>query len=160
LQRELRTTALYVTHDQVEAMTLADRMIVMNEGRAEQIGVPLDVYAEPATRFVAGFIGSPPMNFLSPAALAAPPRGLGDGMVLGIRPEHLWIGDPAMIRARASFAEALGAETLVHLTAETGEPLTVRQDGALPVPAVGETVGVAANTTRFHLFGADGRRAG
>src|ERR1700758_1253775 len=82
LHRRLRTTSLYVTHDQVEAMTLAHRMIVMNAGRAEQIGAPIDVYAKPASTFVAGFIGSPPMNLI-PSQLG------GRDVLLGVRPEHL-----------------------------------------------------------------------
>ena len=100
LQKKLGTTALYVTHDQVEAMTLADRMIVMNEGVAEQIGAPLDVYGDPKSVFVAGFIGSPPMNFLAPGAfeentiLADRIRQLaGKNVSVGIRPELLQIGD-------------------------------------------------------------------
>ena len=82
LHRRLGTTSLYVTHDQVEAMTLAHRMIVMNAGRAEQIGAPLEVYAKPATTFVAGFIGSPPMNLI-------PTQRDGRDVLLGVRPEHL-----------------------------------------------------------------------
>ena len=82
LHQRLGTTSLYVTHDQVEAMTLAQRMIVMNNGRAEQIGAPLDVYAQPASTFVAGFIGSPPMNLI-------PSKRNGQDVLLGVRPEHL-----------------------------------------------------------------------
>ncbi len=105
LHRRLGTTSLYVTHDQVEAMTLAHRMIVMNAGRAEQIGAPLEVYAKPATTFVAGFIGSPPMNLI--------PR---DGKLLGIRPEHLEPCAPAeaSITVEVDLVEPLGADTLVH----------------------------------------------
>jgi sn-glycerol 3-phosphate transport system ATP-binding protein len=105
LHKRLGTTSLYVTHDQVEAMTLAHRMIVMNAGRAEQIGAPLEVYARPATTFVAGFIGSPPMNLV--------PRG---GKLLGVRPEDL---EPcaeadAMLVAQVDLIEPLGADILVH----------------------------------------------
>jgi len=105
LHRRLGTTSLYVTHDQVEAMTLAHRMIVMNAGRAEQIGAPLEVYAKPATTFVAGFIGSPPMNLI--------PR---DGKLLGVRPEHLAPCAPAeaSITLEVDLIEPLGADTLVH----------------------------------------------
>jgi sn-glycerol 3-phosphate transport system ATP-binding protein len=109
LHRRLGTTSLYVTHDQVEAMTLAQRMIVMNAGRAEQIGTPLEVYARPATTFVAGFIGSPPMNLV--------PR---DGRLLGVRPEDLEpAGDgDAMLVAHVDLIEQLGADVLVHGTVD------------------------------------------
>jgi sn-glycerol 3-phosphate transport system ATP-binding protein len=105
LHRRLGTTSLFVTHDQVEAMTLAQRMIVMNAGRAEQIGAPLEVYAKPATTFVAGFIGSPPMNLI--------PR---DGRLLGIRPEHLepCAESEAGIVMDVNLIEPLGADTLVY----------------------------------------------
>jgi len=114
LHRRLGTTSLYVTHDQVEAMTLAHRMIVMNAGRAEQIGAPLEVYARPATTFVAGFIGSPPMNLI-------PQQRNGRSVLFGIRPEHL---EPcpeaqAMLVAVIDLVEPLGADTLVHGHLET-----------------------------------------
>jgi sn-glycerol 3-phosphate transport system ATP-binding protein len=109
LHRRLGTTSLYVTHDQVEAMTLAHRMIVMNAGRAEQIGAPLEVYARPATTFVAGFIGSPPMNLV-------PQERDGRKVLFGIRPEHL---EPcpereAMLVVDIDLIEPLGADTLVY----------------------------------------------
>ncbi len=105
LHRRLETTSLFVTHDQVEAMTLAQRMIVMNAGRAEQIGAPLEVYAKPATTFVAGFIGSPPMNLI--------PK---NGRLLGIRPEHLEPCSPAdaSITLEVDLIEPLGSDTLVY----------------------------------------------
>jgi sn-glycerol 3-phosphate transport system ATP-binding protein len=105
LHRRLGTTSLFVTHDQVEAMTLAQRMIVMNAGRAEQIGAPLEVYAKPATTFVAGFIGSPPMNLI--------PR---EGRLLGVRPEHLepCTESEAMLAIEVDLIEPLGADTLVY----------------------------------------------
>ncbi len=105
LHRRLETTSLFVTHDQVEAMTLAQRMIVMNAGRAEQIGAPLEVYAKPATTFVAGFIGSPPMNLI--------PK---NGKLLGVRPEHLEPCSPAeaSITLEVDLIEPLGSDTLVY----------------------------------------------
>jgi sn-glycerol 3-phosphate transport system ATP-binding protein len=123
LHRRLGTTSLYVTHDQVEAMTLAHRMIVMNAGRAEQIGAPLEVYARPATTFVAGFIGSPPMNLV--------PRG---GRLLGVRPEDL---EPcaeadAMLVAQVDLIEPLGADLLVHGVVE-GTRLVARLPAAQKV---------------------------
>jgi len=109
LHQRLRTTSLFVTHDQIEAMTLAQRMIVMNAGRAEQIGKPLEVYAKPATTFVASFIGSPPMNLI-------PQERAGRKVLFGIRPEHL---DPcaeadAMLVVEIDLIEPLGADTLVY----------------------------------------------
>jgi len=109
LHRRLGTTSLYVTHDQVEAMTLAQRMIVMNAGRAEQIGAPLEVYARPATTFVASFIGSPPMNLI-------PQERAGRKVLFGIRPEHL---EPcaeadALLMPEIDLIEPLGADTLVY----------------------------------------------
>jgi sn-glycerol 3-phosphate transport system ATP-binding protein len=109
LHRRLGTTSLFVTHDQVEAMTLAHRMIVMNAGRAEQIGKPLEVYAKPATTFVASFIGSPPMNLI-------PQERAGRKVLFGIRPEHLepCAESEAMLVAAIDLIEPLGADTLVY----------------------------------------------
>jgi sn-glycerol 3-phosphate transport system ATP-binding protein len=109
LHRRLGTTSLYVTHDQVEAMTLAQRMIVMNAGRVEQIGAPLEVYARPASTFVAAFIGSPPMNLI-------PAERDGRRVLLGIRPEHLEPCAPAeaMLTADIDLIEPLGADTLIY----------------------------------------------
>jgi sn-glycerol 3-phosphate transport system ATP-binding protein len=133
LHRRLGTTSLFVTHDQVEAMTLAQRMIVMNAGRAEQIGAPLEVYAKPATTFVAGFIGSPPMNLI--------PK---DGRILGVRPEHLEPCAPAdaMLTIEVDLIEPLGSDTLVYGHIGDGESARVAarlhasapaQAGKLPV---------------------------
>ena len=124
LHRRLGTTSLFVTHDQVEAMTLAQRMIVMNAGRAEQIGAPLAVYAKPASTFVAGFIGSPPMNLI--------PR---DGRLLGIRPEHLepCAESEAMIVADVDLIEPLGADILVY--GHIGDADSARVAARLPATA-------------------------
>ena len=148
LQRELGVTALYVTHDQVEAMTLADRMIVMNDGRAEQIGRPLEIYDDPASTFVAGFIGSPPMNFL--------PDGNG---LTGVRPEHLRLCAPVegLVAGRVRFTEALGAETLAHVALDGGGIATVRLD-AHAAAREGEAVGLAADPARLYRFDAGGAR--
>ena len=109
LHRRLSTTSLYVTHDQVEAMTLANRMIVMNGGRAEQIGAPLEVYAKPATTFVASFIGSPPMNLI-------PQSDPNQGRILGVRPEHLepCAAADASLTIDVDVIEPLGADTLAY----------------------------------------------
>ena len=152
LQRELGVTALYVTHDQVEAMTLADRMIVMNDGRADQIGAPLDVYANPQTAFVAGFIGSPPTNFLDASLLG----GNVETHRIGIRPEHLRLTGNGRLTATVGYAEALGAETLVHLKAPDGTPITVRQDASRPIPHEGQSHGIDWDDQNVMRFGEDG----
>ena len=153
LQRELGVTSLYVTHDQVEAMTLADRMIVMNAGVADQIGAPLDVYANPATEFVAGFIGSPPTNFMD-ATMA----GAGGSGRIGVRPEHVRLSDTGQVTATVGYAEALGAETLVHLRTVDGAQITVRQDAALPIPNEGETRALSWDAAHVMRFDANGVR--
>jgi len=147
LQRDLGVTSLYVTHDQVEAMTLADRMIVMNAGVADQIGAPLEVYANPATAFVAGFIGSPPTNFLPEA-----------GMEIGIRPEHMRLGPGGRMTTTVVDAEALGAETLVHLRTEAGALITARQAATAVIPAQGSQIGVDWSDRDVMRFDTAGRR--
>ena len=128
LHRRLGTTSLYVTHDQVEAMTLAHRMIVMNGGRAEQVGAPLEVYAKPATIFVAGFIGAPPMNLI--------PRG---ERILGVRPEHVepCTAPEAKLTLEVDLVEPLGADTLVygHLSGQGGARVAARLPADAPVPS-------------------------
>ncbi len=124
LHRRLGTTSLFVTHDQVEAMTLAQRMIVMNAGRAEQIGAPLEVYAKPATTFVAGFIGSPPMNLI--------PK---DGKLLGVRPEHLepCAASEALLTIDVDLIEPLGADIIVY--GHIGDGVSARVAARLPADA-------------------------
>ena len=168
LHGALRTTSLFVTHDQVEAMTLAERMIVMNAGRIEQIGSPDDVYHHPATTFVAGFIGSPPMNLVrgqakgagfqtggQPLPLAAPAPRDGE-LVLGVRPEHVEIVEQAAAAAwplRVQAIEMLGAERLVYGT--LGDTLfTVRLDATLAHPKIGDVVGLHAAPEHLHWFDA------
>ena len=126
LHRRLGTTSLYVTHDQVEAMTLAHRMIVMNAGRAEQIGEPLAVYARPATTFVAGFIGSPPMNLV-------PQERDGRAVIFGVRPEHLEpCGESdAMLHLEVDLIEPLGADTLVYGHLAGGARIVARLHGSM-----------------------------
>lgn len=156
LQRRLGVTSLYVTHDQVEAMTLADRMIVMNDGRADQIGPPLEVYANPKTEFVASFIGSPPMNFLPASIAGAAPAGAAR---IGVRPEHMQIDAPDGTRANATvlYTEALGAETLVHAKLGDGSIVTIRQDAAAPRPSEGSEVKLGWNVRDQKLFDAQGQ---
>ena len=153
LQRELGVTALYVTHDQVEAMTMADRMVVMNGGIADQVGEPLEVYANPATEFVAGFIGSPPTNFLSADVL-----GQSGDTKIGVRPEHTRLSDSGSLKARAAYSEALGAETLVHLKCADGTQVTVRQDAASMIPPEGTEVGLDWDSANEMRFDSSGRR--
>ncbi len=155
LQRELGVTALYVTHDQVEAMTMADRMIVMNGGIADQIGAPLEAYSNPATEFVAGFIGSPPTNFLSGDLL----NGTSEQR-LGVRPEHMQLtttGD-AKLNAHVTFIEALGAESLVHLRCADGTQITVRQDAIGNIPEEGAEVALTWDARNEMRFDASGQR--
>ncbi len=169
LHAELGVTSLFVTHDQVEAMTLAQRMIVMNAGRIEQVGTPDAVYQRPATLFVAGFIGSPPMNLLPGRAdgsrfelggdvlalPAAPPRG-GE-LVLGLRPEHAELerGGGSGWPMQVETVEMLGAERLVHGRIG-GAMVTVRIEGTRVPPAAGERVSVRAPGGQLHWFDAAG----
>jgi sn-glycerol 3-phosphate transport system ATP-binding protein len=169
LHRELKTTSIFVTHDQVEAMTLAQRMIVMNAGRAEQIGAPMEVYDNPASMFVAGFIGSPAMNFLPgtvrggalhlaenvqlplPSALREKTKE-GDAVTLGVRPEHFAVTDGGM-PFRVENAEALGADSLIHgLIA--GALCVVRVDGHSR-HGNGETLSVTPAADKLYFFNSE-----
>ena len=169
LHRELGITSLFVTHDQVEAMTLAQRMIVMNGGRMEQIGTPEEVYHRPATTFVAGFIGSPPMNLIvgstdgarfkadgQSVALPAPAPRDGE-LILGVRPEHIELNSGAPSAGhwplKVEALEMLGAERLVY-GRFGGALFTVRLDATLPAPNVGDTVSLQASPDHLHWFDA------
>ena len=165
LHAELGVTSLFVTHDQVEAMTLAQRMIVMNAGRMEQFGAPEEVYARPATTFVAGFIGSPPMNLLSGRAdglrfvvggqslLLSQPAPRAGELILGLRPEHGGLassGGPGWAM-QVELVEMLGAERLVH--ARIGDSaFTLRVDSSLAPPQVGDTVTLHVTPEHLHWF--------
>jgi sn-glycerol 3-phosphate transport system ATP-binding protein len=147
LHRELGITSLFVTHDQVEAMTLAQRMIVMNGGHMEQFGTPEEVYNRPASTFVASFIGSPPMNLLQHAP------GTPEGQILGIRPEHLDITPSGGWTLTVDTVELLGAERLVH--ARLGdETLTLRVDESVTPPQPGSTFHATPRPDRVHGFDA------
>ena len=166
LHRELRTTSIFVTHDQVEAMTLADRMIVMNAGVVEQIGRPIDVYDDPASLFVAGFIGSPAMNFLpgkragdvvEVGALRLPlPAELRsnapEAVTVGVRPEHLegGGGQGQAFTFKVDTVEALGADSLVHGLVGDGI-LVARVDGHA-TPAIGESLTFHARPGKLYFF--------
>ncbi|WP_128000588.1 sn-glycerol-3-phosphate import ATP-binding protein UgpC [Piscinibacter defluvii] len=166
LHGELGVTSLFVTHDQVEAMTLAQRMIVMNAGRMEQIGTPEQVYATPATTFVAGFIGAPPMNLVSGRAegtrfvlegaeLALPAPAPRDGaLILGLRPEHTELQAPGSGWPFAvDTVEMLGAERLVHGRVGNA-PFTVRVDATLAAPRAGDGLALRASPAHLHWFDA------
>jgi multiple sugar transport system ATP-binding protein len=152
LHRELGATMIYVTHDQVEAMTLADKIVVLRAGRVEQVGAPMELYNDPANTFVAGFIGSPQMNFLKSAAVGH------RGETTGIRPEHLTIArDAGQIAGQVSHVEKLGGETLVYVRAEPHGLLTVRLFGEHDF-AVDQAVWLTPDATRAFHFDADGIR--
>ncbi len=166
LHADLGVTSLFVTHDQVEAMTLAQRMVVMNAGRIEQIGTPEQVYETPASTFVAGFIGSPPMNLLTGQAeglkftvggqtltLPAPAPRAGK-LMLGVRPEHAELGEGGLWPMKVEMLEMLGAERLVY--GRLGDTLfTLRLESTRPHPQPGETVLLHATPGHVHWFDAD-----
>ena len=167
LKTRLGTTMVYVTHDQVEAMTLADKIVVMNAGRIEQVGSPLDLYDRPANRFVAGFIGSPKMNFLSVRTMrggeAEVPGGTlrldeasSDLSEIGVRPEHVTLDSDGPLKGRTIAVEHLGSDTFAYVELEgTERPVVARiADGRSILP--GQNVGLRPDPDRFHLFGRDG----
>ena len=173
LQRSLATTSVYVTHDQMEAMTLADRLVVLNAGRIEQMGTPIELYEKPATTFVATFIGSPSMNLLSHAATSANgssgwsvqgttalPQGVA---TLGIRPEDITLADEAPADAtftgtvQVDAVELVGAESYVHGSFADGTTIVFRVHGRSQL-RIGETLRIAAQAKDFHLFDAAGKR--
>ena len=168
LHQEIGATMIYVTHDQVEAMTLADKIVVLRGGRIEQVGAPMDLYRDPDNRFVAGFIGSPAMNFLDGTVAAGgvdvpalqktvnldaslPPEGTR--VSLGLRPEHLAI-DPAGETHRVELTEALGGVSYAYLVSATGERIIVEERGEDRVAAA-TMVGLACDTRTLRLFDAE-----
>ncbi|HSO47561.1 MAG TPA: TOBE domain-containing protein, partial [Rhizobiaceae bacterium] len=178
LHREIGATMIYVTHDQVEAMTLADRIVVLSAGRIEQVGSPIELYERPANLFVAKFIGSPAMNIL-PGAVVAPGEatavrlpggslanvpiataaGVKDEQVsLGVRPEDLTLaeGSDAIITGTISLVESLGEVTLLYIDAGSGgEPVVAKLPGTRNFRR-GETVRLAASADKLHPFDGDG----
>jgi multiple sugar transport system ATP-binding protein len=177
LHHDLSATMIYVTHDQVEAMTLADRIVVLNAGNVEQVGSPLDLYHHPDNLFVAGFIGSPKMNFLETEVAETNGRAAtvrldgasvtvplvsevrpGDKVTLGVRPEHLIEGGggDAAIAGHVLAVERLGGETFVYLQREGAEPLVVKASGNTPI-RVDEKLEVGVPQDACYLFDADGR---
>ena len=179
LHRQLGTTTVYVTHDQVEAMTLADRIVVMREGTVEQVGTPANLYEAPANRFVAGFIGSPQMNFLDGIIVDDGASGLalelssgerialgadrkleiGTPITIGIRPEH-WrpSADGTGLNLRADFIERLGSGVNIHLhQASRAGPLLVWHHIEPARIREGETIWLSPDPAHLHLFNPDGR---
>ncbi len=194
LQHRLGATTLYVTHDQVEAMTMGHRIAVINEGRLQQVAKPQDLYSAPANTFVARFIGSPGMNLFagrlhpdgqageeaaagtelvriqvaggwvgvprSKREVAPSADGSRDGAVtVGVRPEHLHIDGGDELKAEVTIVELLGAEAHVICKLDDGTSIVVRQSGDRPVPRPGESVAIAADPDKVHLFDPEtGRR--
>jgi len=173
LHRKLGTTTLYVTHDQIEAMTLAQLLVVLDAGKIQQVGTPMELYRKPVNRFVAGFIGTPTMNFidgdiegdafvtkalaipLSPAR--RPTRDVSGKVTIGLRPDELRLatdGEPATLRGKVVVAERLGGQT--HLHVESHGEMIVAVVPADRDIAPDEPVGLVADPTRIHLFGGDG----
>ncbi len=154
LHNQLKTTMIYVTHDQVEAMTMADKIVVLRAGNIEQVGSPLELYKAPRNAFVAGFIGSPKMNLIDGAEAAK-----HDAASIGVRPEHLRLSTTdGLWRGRVGVAEHLGSDTFLHVH-DTGlaETMTVRVDGDVDVHH-GDTVYLTPEEDKTHRFGADGLR--
>jgi multiple sugar transport system ATP-binding protein len=177
LHNDLGNTMIYVTHDQVEAMTMADKIVVLSAGNIEQAGAPLELYNKPANLFVAGFIGSPKMNFFKasvedadssgtrlgmaggtlalPRAVAA---GKGDKLTFGVRPEHIGIADGSgvpLANVKVDLVENLGGQTLLYTTAPDGSSLTIVLEGQRDI-ALGSTVTAHIDPAKCHVFGADG----
>jgi multiple sugar transport system ATP-binding protein len=151
LHRELQATMIYVTHDQVEAMTLADRIVVLNKGVVEQVGSPMELYNNPANLFVAGFIGSPQMNFIEGSMLGE------SAATVGIRPEHISVAsDSGTWKGSVLHAEHLGADTILYLSTETAGFVTARLFGEHRFGA-DDVLYATPDPARIYRFGADGR---
>jgi multiple sugar transport system ATP-binding protein len=174
LHQRLGSTMIYVTHDQVEAMTLADRIVVLNNCRIEQVGTPMEVYTRPATRFVAGFVGSPAMNFLDVTLSGSGDRmqaRLADGglvpltgmaapagaTVLGVRPEALTVvAEGGETEGTATVIERLGERSLIHVRLKDGTQV-IAQDRGVSTVEYGDAVRLTFDSSALHLFGEDGR---
>ncbi len=184
LHASLGATMIYVTHDQVEAMTLASKIVVLNGGVIEQVGAPLDLYARPVNRFVAGFIGAPSMNFIEVAADQVQQQGseitlklsrctlrlnrpdaaaIAGAMSIGVRPEDLRVveeaADDVLLRGSVSLVERLGGEAMLHVRCQSGDQLVARLNGDTPLRP-GDIVSLAVLPQRCHLFSADGCAVG
>ena len=157
LHRDLGATTIYVTHDQVEAMTLADRVVVLRDGIIEQVGTPLELYDKPANRFVAQFIGMPQMNIIPSNLLKNVPTGTS---FAGIRPEHLSIStsEDSRLTGKVSLVESLGNETLIHLNLgdQSPDPLIIRSYQRTTLK-LGDKVGVNWSDEIVHYFDSNGK---
>src|SRR6201993_1097980 len=173
LHRRLRSTMIYVTHDQVEAMTMADTIVVLREGVVEQMGAPIELYARPSNQFVAGFLGTPQMNFLKPRVQTANAKATclsiddgrttidvatdGAGVPVGadcgveIRPEHLSVSDNGPIKGTVIATEMLGSETIVFASLQSGENVTASIRGIRSLPQ-GSTIRLGVNSRFVHVF--------
>ena len=176
LHNRLGATMVYVTHDQVEAMTMADRIVVLRDGQIEQVGSPIDLYTKPANIFVAGFLGMPQMNFLKVSAKGGKDILTSDGQkvslpkaaqnnstllagvaTIGIRPEHLIVNDAGPFKATVVQCEVLGAETIIYATIPSGENLSISTRGILPL-ARGTPIHLGIDGDNLHFFDASGKR--
>ena len=178
LHNDLGNTMIYVTHDQVEAMTMADKIVVLSAGNIEQVGAPLDLYNKPANKFVAGFLGSPKMNFVEGTVKsldggatvnvsgsefklrqALPDHKVGDKVLFGIRPEHIGTTEESGVKLadlKVDLVEQLGDTTMVYASTLRGQPLTIALEGQRHI-APGTMVPTYIDPTRYHVFGPDGR---
>ncbi len=176
LHQDLGNTMIYVTHDQVEAMTMADKIVVLQAGIIEQVGAPLELYNNPRNKFVAGFIGSPKMNFLAATVESADGAGAklraagseilvnrqvagGDKVTFGVRPEHIGITEGsgiALANVKVDLVEQLGGQTMVYTTTGDGQALTIAVDGQRAL-APGETLTAYVDPAKYHVFAGDGQ---
>ncbi|MTI44778.1 carbohydrate ABC transporter ATP-binding protein (CUT1 family) [Roseibium hamelinense] len=152
LHRQLAASMIYVTHDQTEAMTLADKIVVLRDGRVEQVGSPMELYNNPANRFVAEFLGSPSMNFVPAERLGGPAD-----QEIGIRPEHVQIAESGVLSGPVVHVEQLGGDTNILVDIGYEMPFTVRMFGQYPV-GTGTTVNLAFSTENTYRFTRDGVR--
>ncbi|GGX43046.1 sugar ABC transporter ATP-binding protein [Tateyamaria omphalii] len=156
LHKELGATMIYVTHDQVEAMTMADQIVVLNGGKLEQVGAPMDLYHRPATEFVASFIGSPAMNIVPAASQLAQAVGVDKNTAkLGIRPEHIRV-EPDGLPVTIKVKEQLGGESYLYTADSDGTQIVVKTDGEDTL-ASGDTIHLVLMEDRIHRFDADGK---
>ena len=177
LHRQLQSTMIYVTHDQVEAMTMADRIVVLNAGMVEQVGTPMELYQSPRNIFVAGFIGSPRMNFFAATVAGLDSSGttfsltgcvvhvswrvdplqIGEVVTLGIRPEHILFVESGGIPAEIQVVEHLGSESYLHVQTAAGEAATVRVNGVTRATP-DQRVQLGIDATQMHVFAENGMR--
>ena len=157
LHQELGTTMIYVTHDQVEAMTLADKIVVLRKGQVEQIGSPMQLYSDPSNKFVAGFIGSPSMNFISLSALSdhdvSLPNITDGRVIIGIRPEHLEL-DPSGVSLTVRMVEQLGGVSYIHAHTDDGEKLIIEHKST-KVPKANDKIGIKFSSDHLYFFDQD-----